>query len=115
MNYANPDMVGHTGNLKATIKAIEFLDTQFKRIIDYVEKNQNVTWFITADHGNAEITEDENGKPATKHTTSPVMLIITDKNVKVSDGILADIAPTILDYMNIKKPIEMTGKSLLIK
>ena len=115
MNYANPDMVGHTGNLKATIKAIEFLDAQFKRIIDYVEKNQNVTWFITADHGNAEITEDENGKPATKHTTSPVMLIITDKNVKVSDGILADIAPTILDYMNIKKPIEMTGKSLLIK
>ena len=115
MNYANPDMVGHTGNLKATIKAIEFLDAQFKRIIDYVEENQNVTWFITADHGNAEITEDENGKPATKHTTSPVMLIITDKNVKVSDGILADIAPTILDYMNIKKPIEMTGKSLLIK
>ena len=116
MNYANPDMVGHTGNLKATIKAIEFLDKQFKRILDYVSQNkENVNWFITADHGNAEIVEDANGKPVTKHTTSPVMLISYDNSIKLQNGILADVAPTILDYANIKKPKEMTGKSLLIK
>ncbi|WP_373437205.1 alkaline phosphatase family protein, partial [Metamycoplasma equirhinis] len=81
MNYANPDMVGHTGNLKATIKAIEFLDEQFERILNYVNENKDqVTWFITADHGNAEITEDQNNQPATKHTTSPVMFITTDKS-----------------------------------
>ncbi|MDD7896469.1 2,3-bisphosphoglycerate-independent phosphoglycerate mutase [Metamycoplasma hyosynoviae] len=113
MNYANPDMVGHTGDLKATIKAIEFLDTQFKRILDYVENNPNVTWFITADHGNAEITEDEFGKPATKHTTNPVMFISTDKSIKLNNGILADVAPTILNYLKIDIPKEMTGKSLL--
>lgn len=116
MNYANPDMVGHTGNLKATIQAIEFLDKQFKRILDYVSKNkENVNWFITADHGNAEIVEYQNGKPVTKHTTSPVMLISYDNSIKLQNGILADVAPTVLDYANIKKPKEMTGKSLLIK
>ncbi|MBN0970553.1 2,3-bisphosphoglycerate-independent phosphoglycerate mutase [Mycoplasma phocoeninasale] len=113
MNYANPDMVGHTGNLKATIEAIEFLDKQFARILDLVQKREEITWFITADHGNAEITEDNSGKPATKHTTSPVMLISTDKNIKLNDGKLADIAPTILEYIGIEKPEEMTGKSLL--
>ena len=116
MNYANPDMVGHTGNLKATIQAIEFLDKQFKRILDYVSQNkENVNWFITADHGNAEIVEDQNGKPVTKHTTSPVMLISYDNSIKLQNGILADVAPTILDYANIKKPKEMMGKSLIIK
>ena len=116
MNYANPDMVGHTGNLKATIQAIEFLDKQFKRILDYVSQNkENVNWFITADHGNAEIVEDQNGKPVTKHTTSPVMLISYDNSIKLQNGILADVAPTVLDYANIKKPKEMTGKSLIIK
>ena len=116
MNYANPDMVGHTGNLKATIQAIEFLDKQFKRILDYVSKNKDsINWFITADHGNAEIVEDQNGKPVTKHTTSPVMLISYDNSIKLQNGILADVAPTVLDYANIKKPKEMTGKSLIIK
>ena len=114
INYANPDMVGHTGNLNATIEAIEFLDSQFQRILEYVSLNhENVTWFITADHGNAEITEDENNKPATKHTTSPVMFICTDKNVNLGNGSLCDVAPTILDYLKINKPKEMTGKSLL--
>ncbi|MBN0919590.1 2,3-bisphosphoglycerate-independent phosphoglycerate mutase [[Mycoplasma] gypis] len=115
MNYANPDMVGHTGNLQATIKAVEILDSQFKRILEYVENNTNVTWFITADHGNAELTEDSDNKPATKHTTSPVMLISTDKNIKLGNGSLCDVAPTILEYLNIDQPKEMTGKSLLIK
>ncbi len=116
MNYANPDMVGHTGNLKATIQAIEFLDKQFKRILDYVSQNKDsINWFITADHGNAEIVEDQNGKPVTKHTTSPVMLVSYDNTIKLQNGILADVAPTVLDYANIKKPKEMTGKSLIIK
>ncbi|BAP39500.1 2,3-bisphosphoglycerate-independent phosphoglycerate mutase [Metamycoplasma canadense] len=114
MNYANPDMVGHTGHLQATINAIEFLDIQFERILKYVSEHKDeITWFITADHGNAEITEDENNKPATKHTTSPVMFITTDKNIELKNGSLCDVAPTILDYLNIKKPAEMTGKSLL--
>lgn len=114
MNYANPDMVGHTGDLEATIKAVEFLDTQFARVIEWANKN-DVTVFITADHGNAEITQDQQGNPATKHTSSPVMLICTDKSVKLKDGILSNIAPTVLDYMGIKQPKEMDQASLLIK
>lgn len=114
MNFANPDMVGHTGNLKSTIEAVSFLDTQIKRIFDWAEKN-DITVFITADHGNAEITEDENGKPATKHTSSPVMLISSDKSIKLKDGKLADVAPTILDYIGVKQPKEMDGVSLLVK
>ncbi|TPD98861.1 2,3-bisphosphoglycerate-independent phosphoglycerate mutase [Metamycoplasma equirhinis] len=116
MNYANPDMVGHTGNLKATIKAIEFLDEQFERILNYVNENKDqVTWFITADHGNAEITEDQNNQPATKHTTSPVMFITTDKSIELKSGSLCDVAPSILDYLNIAKPKEMGGTSLIKK
>ncbi|MBR3832047.1 MAG: alkaline phosphatase family protein, partial [Mycoplasmataceae bacterium] len=114
MNFANPDMVGHTGNLKSTIEAVSFLDSQIKRIKDWVESIGGVL-FITADHGNAEITEDENGNPATKHTSSPVMLISTDKSLKLKDGKLANIAPTILDYMGIKKPESMVEESLIIK
>ncbi|QNM93540.1 2,3-bisphosphoglycerate-independent phosphoglycerate mutase [Mycoplasma sp. Pen4] len=114
MNYANPDMVGHTGVLPAAIKAVEFLDTQIKRVIDWAEAN-DVTVFITADHGNAEITEDANGKPATKHTSSPVMLICSDKTVKLNDGKLANVAPTVLDYIHVQKPVEMDENSLLVK
>lgn len=114
MNFANPDMVGHTGNLKSTIEAVSFLDSQIKRIKDWVEEIGGVL-FITADHGNAEITEDEKGNPATKHTSSPVMLITTDKSIKLKDGKLANIAPTILDYMNIKKPASMNEESLIVK
>lgn len=114
MNFANPDMVGHTGDLQATIKAVEVLDQQIGRIKDWVEAN-NATLFITADHGNAELTEDENHQPSTKHTTFPVMLITTDKSLKLKDGKLANIAPTILDYLGIEKPSEMNEESLIIK
>ncbi|OYD26696.1 phosphoglycerate mutase [Mycoplasma testudineum] len=114
LNYANPDMVGHTGDLKATIEAVSFLDIQLGRLMDFAIQN-NITVFITADHGNAEITEDENNQPATKHTSSPVMLITNDLSLKLKDGKLANIAPTILDYMNIKKPSEMNEESLIIK
>ncbi|WP_215772380.1 2,3-bisphosphoglycerate-independent phosphoglycerate mutase [Mesomycoplasma hyorhinis] len=114
MNFANPDMVGHTGDLQATIKAVEVLDQQIGRIKDWVESN-DATLFITADHGNAELTEDENHQPSTKHTTFPVMLITTDKSLKLKDGKLANIAPTILDYLEIEKPLEMNEESLIIK
>lgn len=114
MNFANPDMVGHTGNLKSTIEAVTFLDQQIKRIKDWIESIGG-TLFITADHGNAEITEDKDGNPATKHTSSPVMLITTDKSLKLKDGKLANIAPTILDYMEIKKPSSMNEDSLIVK
>lgn len=114
MNFANPDMVGHTGDLTATIKAVEVLDEQLGRIKNWVEAN-NAVQFITADHGNAEVTEDENNNPATKHTSYPVMLITTDKSLKLKDGKLANIAPTILEYLQIPKPPQMDEESLIIK
>ena len=114
MNYANPDMVGHTGNLEATKIAVSHLDKELSKLKDAVDLLGG-TLFITADHGNAEITEDENGKPATKHTTSNVFLITTDKNLKLKNGSLSNVTPTILDYMKIKKPSTMVKKSLLIK
>ncbi|UWD34416.1 2,3-bisphosphoglycerate-independent phosphoglycerate mutase [Mesomycoplasma molare] len=114
MNFANPDMVGHTGNLKSAIKAVEVLDEQLGRIKKWVEENDAVQ-FITADHGNAEITEDKEGNPATKHTSQPVMFITTDKTLKLKNGKLANIAPTILDYLKIEKPKSMNEESLIEK
>ncbi|QZE12270.1 2,3-bisphosphoglycerate-independent phosphoglycerate mutase [Mycoplasma sp. Ms02] len=114
MNYANPDMVGHTGVLSAAITAVEVLDEQIGRVWDWANAN-DVTVFITADHGNAEITEDENGNPATKHTSSPVMLITNDKSLKLKDGKLANVAPTVLDYIGLSQPAEMDEDSLLVK
>lgn len=114
MNYANPDMVGHTGNLEATKIAVNCLDTQLGRLKDEVDRLGG-TMFITADHGNAEITEDSEGNPATKHTTSDVFLISTDKSIKLKNGVLADVTPTILDYMGIEKPKTMTNNSLIVK
>ena len=112
MNYANPDMVGHTGVMSATIKAVEIIDEEIKKVYDKVNELGG-TMFITADHGNCEISEDENGNPSTKHTTSDVFLIATDENVKLADGSLANVAPTILDYMNVEIPSTMTHKSLI--
>ncbi|MCK5867078.1 MAG: 2,3-bisphosphoglycerate-independent phosphoglycerate mutase [Mycoplasmataceae bacterium] len=114
MNYANPDMVGHTGNLEAAKIAVNCLDTQLGRLKEAIDKLGG-TLFITADHGNAEITEDKNGSPATKHTTNDVFLISTDKEVKLKNGALANVTPTILDYMGIEKPKSMTHDSLLEK
>ncbi|AJR12356.1 phosphoglyceromutase [Mesomycoplasma dispar] len=114
MNFANPDMVGHTGNLESTIKAVEILDSQIGRIHQWA-KVKNFHFFITADHGNAELTEDENGNPSTKHTIFPVMLISSDKNIKLKDGKLANIAPTILDYFGIEKHQDMDHNSLIVK
>ena len=117
INYANPDMVGHTGNLEAAIKAIETIDTCVQKVVEAVEK-QNGVILITADHGNAEQMIDyKTGEPHTAHTTNPVPLILVgmQNNIKLKSGKLSDLAPTMLDIMNMEKPEEMTGESLLIK
>ena len=116
LNFANGDMVGHTGFFAATVKACETVDNCLGMILKkFTEKG--VTVLITADHGNAEALFDEFGKPATAHTTNPVPLILygyDDSNAKLrGGGILADIAPTLLQIMGIKKPQAMTGVSLL--
>lgn len=117
LNYANPDMVGHTGNLEAAVKAIETIDECVQRVIDAINA-QNGVLLITADHGNAEQMIDyKTGEPHTAHTTNPVPLILVGMpdNIKIKSGKLADLAPTMLDIMQLEKPTEMTGESLLIK
>ena len=118
LNYANPDMVGHTGSLEAAIKAVEAIDECVGKVVDIInQKHGNL--LITADHGNCEQMIDySTGEPHTAHTTNDVpLIVITEKeNLKLKDGgKLADLAPTILDLMNIDKPEEMTGESLLEK
>ena len=118
LNYANPDMVGHTGSLDAAIKAVEAIDECVGKVVKAInEKHGNL--LITADHGNCEQMVDYiTGEPHTAHTTNPVPLIVISEkeNIKLKgDGKLADLAPTILDLMNINKPEEMTGISLLEK
>jgi 2,3-bisphosphoglycerate-independent phosphoglycerate mutase len=101
VNYANGDMVGHTGNIDASIKAIETLDKQLKTLLDLSIKN-DFTLFVTADHGNVEEANH------TQHTINPVPLIITDKNIKsIQPGVLGNIAPTVLKYLGIEIPNEM--------
>jgi len=114
VNFANPDMVGHTGVFEAAVKAVETLDRCIERVFNAVH-DAGGTMIVTADHGNAEEMLDEHGNPATKHTTNPVPFYILDKNVvlRQDEGALEDIAPTVLELMNISKPDAMTGRSLL--
>jgi 2,3-bisphosphoglycerate-independent phosphoglycerate mutase len=115
VNYANGDMVGHTGNYQATIKAIETVDAQIGKIYHEANK-QGFTLFITADHGNADEVYDAEHKKITAHTLSPVIFLITNKFLGLKKGgKLSNIAPTILDYMGVKKPSSMSATSLLIK
>ena len=117
LNYANPDMVGHTGNLPAAIKAIETIDECVGKVVGAINA-QKANLLITADHGNAEQMIDyKTGEPHTAHTTNlvPLILISEKENVKLKEGKLADLAPTILDLMGIEKPEEMTGESLIEK
>jgi len=115
VNYANPDMVGHTGIISAAVKAIEVIDECLGRVL-HAAWEEGMQVFITSDHGNIEIMSDPStGQPHTAHTTDPVPFIDVQKNVKLrSGGVLADVAPTVLDYMGIPIPPEMTGKSLII-
>ncbi len=113
INFANADMVGHTANVPAIVKAVETVDIQLKRVIEALNKKGGVA-FITADHGNAEVNIDPiTGTRHTSHTTNPVPAIITSIDYKLKDGGLADIAPTILALLDIQKPKEMTGVSLI--
>jgi 2,3-bisphosphoglycerate-independent phosphoglycerate mutase len=117
LNFANADMVGHTGIMAAAIRAVETVDGCVGKLTDKV-LSLGGRVIITADHGNAEVMVDENGGPHTAHTTDRVPLILVDdarKGVKLRSGILADIAPTILDILGIPVPAEMTGTSLIGK
>ena len=112
LNFANCDMVGHTGNLKAAIKAVEAVDENLGRVYDKVEELGGLM-IVTADHGNCELMIDNNNNIVTSHTTNKVPFIICNKNYHVHDGKLADIAPTILKIMDLKVPEEMTGEPLI--
>lgn len=114
LNYANPDMVGHTGNLEAAIKAIETIDDCVAKVVNAVEEKGGII-IMTADHGNAEQMIDyKTGEPHTAHTTNPVPLVLIGvEGVKLKEGKLADLAPTMLELMELEKPEEMTGKSLI--
>ena len=113
LNFANTDMVGHTGKIDAAIKAVETVDTAIGMIYKKIEEKNGIL-LVTADHGNAEKMIDyEDNSPFTAHTTNKVPLIITKKGLKLKEGRLCDITPTMLDIMNLSKPEEMTGESLI--
>jgi 2,3-bisphosphoglycerate-independent phosphoglycerate mutase len=114
LNFANPDMVGHTGDMSAAIKACETVDECSAKIIEKAKENK-YTVLVIADHGNSDIMINKDGSPNTAHTTNLVPLILIDEKIKkIENGVLGDIAPSILDIMNIQKPEEMTCKSLIV-
>jgi 2,3-bisphosphoglycerate-independent phosphoglycerate mutase len=113
LNFANGDMVGHTGVMAAAIKACEAVDSCVKEVVETALAN-NYTTIIIADHGNCETMINPDGSPNTAHTTNPVPIIMVDNDqIPVHSGVLGDIAPTILKLMGIPKPDVMTGKSLI--
>lgn len=111
LNFANPDMVGHTGNIDAAIKAVKKIDELLNSLYKKIEEKEGLM-IITADHGNAEYMKDEEGNIITSHTTNKVPFIICNEKYELVDGKLADIAPTILNIMNLEIPKEMTGNIL---
>ncbi len=114
LNFANPDMVGHTGKLAPAIKAVEIVDDCIGQIYKALQKYLG-TLIVTADHGNAEVMLDENNEPAKKHTSSLVPFIMSDKNIVLlnDNPKLGDVAPTIMGYLDLDIPQEMTGKNLI--
>jgi 2,3-bisphosphoglycerate-independent phosphoglycerate mutase len=114
LNFANADMVGHTGIFSAAVKAVETVDTCLKEIVE-AGTAKGFSFLIIADHGNADTMINPDGSPNTAHTTHPVpcILVTSEGKWKLNDGRLADIAPTILELMDIPVPDQMTGKSLL--
>lgn len=131
INFANPDMVGHTGNFLASVKAVECVDACLQRIADEVLKKGDAILFVTADHGNVEeLQEEGTGRATTSHTTNPVPLVVVSNDLKlkkarkhgylylatqIPEGLLSDVAPTMLDSLGLAKPKEMTGFSLMTK
>lgn len=113
LNFANPDMVGHTGVYDAITKAVETVDGCTKRVVE-AGLQQGYSFIIIADHGNADYAVNEDGSPNTAHTTNPVPVFVIDSVVtQITSGILADVAPTILELMGIDQPLVMTGKSII--
>ncbi|SDW46687.1 phosphoglycerate mutase [Marininema mesophilum] len=113
LNFANPDMVGHSGKLEPTIKAVEAVDECLGKVVDALMNKQGRA-VILADHGNADMVLDDQNRPVTSHTTFPVPCIVTDKEVKLREGgILADVAPTLLKLLDLEAPSEMTGQSIV--
>jgi 2,3-bisphosphoglycerate-independent phosphoglycerate mutase len=114
VNFANPDMVGHTGSIPAATKAVETVDACLGEVVEAVERAGGVS-LVTADHGNAEqMLESDGFSPHTAHTTNPVPLIVTNKDVELANsGELSDLVPTALEFLGFSKPLQMTGKSLV--
>ncbi len=114
LNFANPDMVGHSGMLEPTIKAIETVDECLGKIITLIEEKGGKA-IITADHGNSDEVVTLDGKPMTAHTTNPVPVIVTVPGVELQEGKLGDLAPTMLELLGLEQPSEMTGTSIIKK
>jgi 2,3-bisphosphoglycerate-independent phosphoglycerate mutase len=113
LNFANPDMVGHTGDMAAAVKACETVDECARDVIEAGLKHGYST-LVIADHGNCDTMLNPDGSPNTAHTTNPVPLILVDPDrKKIKSGVLGDIAPTVLDILGVSKPEVMTQKSLL--
>jgi 2,3-bisphosphoglycerate-independent phosphoglycerate mutase len=113
INFANPDMVGHTGSIPAAVAAVETVDRCLGEVVDAVRGSGGVCG-VTADHGNADNMLEPDGSPNTAHSTNPVPLIVTDDGIRLLEGgILADIAPTVLELVGIDQPRQMTGRSLI--
>ncbi|MGI3136447.1 MAG: 2,3-bisphosphoglycerate-independent phosphoglycerate mutase [Candidatus Phytoplasma vitis] len=113
LNFANPDMVGHTGSLESTIKAVEAVDTCLEKVVKAILEIGGIAC-IVADHGNAEQMKDERNKPHTAHTTNLVPFILVNSKFNLRSGSLCDVSPTLLELLGISQPIEMTGKSLIL-
>ncbi len=112
INFANPDMVGHTGSVPAATAAVEAVDAALARVVDAVHASGGAC-IVTADHGNCEQMMEPDGSPNTAHSTNPVPVIVTVKDARVHAGILADVAPTVLALLGIPQPPQMTGRSLV--
>jgi 2,3-bisphosphoglycerate-independent phosphoglycerate mutase len=115
LNFANADMVGHTGVYSAIVKAVETVDACLQRLVE-VGEEMGYEFLVLADHGNADVAVNDDGTPNTAHTTNPVPVwwVTQEKEQDLRHGILADVAPTILHILGLVQPLEMTGKSLIV-
>ena len=112
LNFANPDMVGHSGMLEPTIKAIEAVDECLGEVVDKILEMDGYA-IITADHGNSDQVLTDDDQPTTTHTTNPVPVIVTKEGVTLRNRSIRDLAPTLLDLLNVEQPSDMTGESLI--
>ena len=114
LNFANPDMVGHTGVFSAIVRAVEFTDQCLGEVIN-AGREHGYSFIVIADHGNADFAINPDGSPNTAHSLNPVPFVVVDSDIKkVRSGILADVAPTVLSILGVDQPVEMTGKSLIV-